>query len=303
MPPPRGTPNLLEGPGDYDVTSILHNDTYPAIDPLQTDFSGKAVLVTGASKGIGRAVVLSFARAGASFIAAAARSDLSTLAHDVAAAATSAHRSPPIFLPLQLDVTDAEAVQSAAATVEQEFGSLDVLVNNAGTLGKFGGILATDPDEWWQVMDLNLRAPYLVSRAFLPLLLRGALKYSVYVSSVAAHLLNPTFSAYQTSKMAVLKFAQLVDAEFAKQGVVSFAIHPGNCPTDIMGGPDNLNEMEKLVFVDTPQLSADTIVFLASEKREWLGGRYINGTWDMPELMAKRQDIVHGDKLKVKFIF
>jgi hypothetical protein len=58
-----------------------------------------------------------------------------------------------------------------------------------------------------------------------------------------------------------------------------------------------------IVFVDLPDLSADTLVFLTSEKREWLGGRYINVTWDMPELVAKKDGIVEGDKLKNKFIF
>lgn len=57
------------------------------------------------------------------------------------------------------------------------------------------------------------------------------------------------------------------------------------------------------VFVETPELSADTIVFLTKEKRGWLGGRYINCTWDMPELMAKENDIVKSDKLKVKLSF
>lgn len=57
------------------------------------------------------------------------------------------------------------------------------------------------------------------------------------------------------------------------------------------------------VFVETPELSADSITFLVSRKRDWLGGRYINCTWDMPELMAKEEEIVKGDKLKNRFVF
>jgi hypothetical protein len=57
------------------------------------------------------------------------------------------------------------------------------------------------------------------------------------------------------------------------------------------------------VFTETAELSGDTIVFLTKEKREWLGGRYINCTWDMPELMAQEDEIVKGDKLKVKLVF
>lgn len=58
-----------------------------------------------------------------------------------------------------------------------------------------------------------------------------------------------------------------------------------------------------IVFVETPELSADSLVYLTSEKRDWLAGRYINATWDLPELMAKKDEIVKGDKLKVKLVF
>jgi hypothetical protein len=57
-----------------------------------------------------------------------------------------------------------------------------------------------------------------------------------------------------------------------------------------------------IVFTETPELSADTLVFLTSEKREWLSGRYINCTWDMEEVVAKKDEIVKGDKLKVKLV-
>jgi hypothetical protein len=57
------------------------------------------------------------------------------------------------------------------------------------------------------------------------------------------------------------------------------------------------------VFVETPELSGDSVVFLVSKRREWLGGRYINCTWDLPELMSKEAEIVRGDKLKTKFDF
>lgn len=58
-----------------------------------------------------------------------------------------------------------------------------------------------------------------------------------------------------------------------------------------------------VVFVETPELSADSIVYLTSEKRDWLGGRYINCTWDLPELMAKKDEILREDKLKVRLVY
>ena len=224
------------GEGDYDVTSTVHSDTYPEIDPTKVNLDGKAIFITGGSRGIGRAMVLSFAKAGASHIAVGARSEMSQLARDIQAAATSAGRQSPKFLPVKLDVANKDSVQQAANEVEKAFGKLDVLVNNAGILGNPKLITESRPDEWWQVFDINLRGPYLIVRAFLPLLLKGETRYVVNVASVGALIAGPTLSAYQTAKMALLKFSQFIDVEYASQGVVSFCIHPGNCLTDIVGG-------------------------------------------------------------------
>lgn len=225
--------------GDYEVTSQVHNGTYPAIDPCELDLNGKSVFITGGSRGLGRSMALSFARAGASSIAVGARSDLGGLENDIREAASAANRaSPPRFLPVKLDVTDEASVAAAASEVEKAFGKLHVLINNAGILGIYGLIADSDPDVWWEVMNVNLRGPYLVTRAFLPLLLRvGDDKYIVNVCSAAAHLTNPTLSAYQVSKNGLLKFTTLTNAEYASQGLTALAIHPGNIPTDIMGGP------------------------------------------------------------------
>ena len=185
-------------------------------------------------------MALSFAKAGASYIAVGARSDMSQLAKDVEAAAVSANRSAPKFLPIKLDVANEQSVEKAAAELEKEFGKLNILVNNAGILGQFGLIAESNPQEWWEVLDINVRGPYLVARAFIPVLLKGDEKYIINVTSVGAHLVNPALSAYQVSKIGLLRLSQLMNVEYALQGVVSFCIHPGNSPTDIMGGPEGV---------------------------------------------------------------
>lgn len=185
-------------------------------------------------------MALSFAKAGASYIAVGARSDMSQLAKDIEAAAVSANRRNPKFLPIKLDVTDELSIEKAAAEVDKEFGKLDILVNNAGILGRFGLIAESKPEEWWEVLNVNVRGPYLVTRAFIPVLLKGEEKYIINVTSVGAHLANPALSAYQVSKLGLLRLTQLINVEYIEQGVVSFCIHPGNSPTDIMGGPEGL---------------------------------------------------------------
>ncbi|KAF2100256.1 putative short-chain type dehydrogenase [Rhizodiscina lignyota] len=304
MPPPRGSWNPLEGPGDYDVTSFVHNDTYPEIDSTKANLKGKAVFVVGASKGIGKEVALSFARAGVSHLAVAARSKVSSIKDEIQSVAKEAGKQPPQFLPIDLDITSKSSVDHAAEEVEQVFGRLDILVNVAGTLGQAAKIVDSDPDQWWNTWNVNLRGPYLVCRAFIPLLLKGGLKTIVNVSSVGAHIVRPTLNAYQPSKLAVLRFSEFAAKEYAEDGLICFSVHPGNIVTDILltsfgGIPKGMEH----IFVDTPRLPADSIVFLTGERRDWLSGRYINCTWDMPELIAKKDEIVEGDKLKVRLIF
>ena len=149
MPPPKGTFNLLEGPGDYTVTDQVHSETYAAIDPTKTDLTGKAVYISGASRGIGRSIALSFARAGASFIAVSARSNLAEVERDIKQAALEAGRREPQTLSLKVDVTNPESVKNAGEEIEKAFSKLDIVVNNAAILGDRTRIVDGDPVNWW----------------------------------------------------------------------------------------------------------------------------------------------------------
>ena len=155
--------------------------------------------------------------------------------------------------------------------------------------------------------NVNVRGPYLTTRACIPLLLKGELKTIINVASVGAHLIAPGLSDYQTSKLALVRFTEFVAKEHVDDGIVAISIHPGNCPTDMIGGIGGLEAMpEELrnAFVDTPRLCADSLVYLTKERREWLSGRYVNMTWDMPEFVSapKKKLIIDGDMLKVKLV-
>ena len=137
-------------------------------------------------------MALSFAKADVSKIAVGARSDMSQLAKDVEAAAVTATRNAVKVLLLKLDVTNEQSVEKAAAEVEKEFGKLDVLVNNAGILNQSAMIADSNPEKWWQVLGVNVRGAYLVTRAFIPPLLKGNEdKFIINVTSVGAYLVNP----------------------------------------------------------------------------------------------------------------
>lgn len=287
------------GPGYY-FTSVTHTDTYPAIDSSQQDLSNRYVFITGASKGIGRETALSYARAGCAGIGIGARSDLSDLIPLIEQAALSAGKPAPKVKAVNLDVTDEVSVAEAAASIAEAFPRVDILINNAGYLETRGKIMESDPTEWWKSWSVNVKGPYLVTRAFLPQILeRGGQKIIVNLSSIAAHLRSPGGSAYQTSKLAVLRFTEFLDVDHGPDGVLTFAIHPGGVLTD-MGR--KLPWERQPALIDTPQLCADTLVALTKERLEWLAGRYVSATWDVEELISKKDDILAKDLLKVRLL-
>lgn len=139
--------NQMKSPGGVkDFVKTEHHDTYPMISPLNADLSGRHVLITGASRGIGRVTSLSFARAGASSIAVAARSSLSALAAEIRTAAKEAGRSEPQVVELQMDVTSSESVNACAKQVLEAFhGRIDIVIANHGVLEPFRRITNSDP--------------------------------------------------------------------------------------------------------------------------------------------------------------
>jgi NAD(P)-dependent dehydrogenase (short-subunit alcohol dehydrogenase family) len=284
-----------------DFTPTIHHDTYPAIDPArQASLLGRHVFISGASRGIGRATALSFAKAGASAIAIGARSDLQALEREILAAAKAAHPElqPPRVVRVALDVAEPASVGIAAAQLEKDLdGRLDILINNAGYLETALPVAASDPDEWWKTLTINLRGPYLVGRALLPWMLRGGEKTIINTSSIGAHRVRPGMSGYQISKLALLRLTEFLAVEYADQGLLAYAIHPGGVLTAL---GERMPAYTHTILVDQPELAGDTLAFLAAERRDWLAGRYVSVNWDMGEFLAKAEEIVRGDLLKVR---
>ena len=179
-----------------DFTRTLHHDTYDFIKPEQFDLNGKAIFITGPSKGVGYAAALSYARAGASYMGLGARSDMSGLEKEIQEAAKRAGKKAPKTLAVKLDVTNEESVSNAAKDVERVFGRLDILVNNAGYLEPFVPVVESKVEEWWKVYEINVKGVYLPTRAFLPLMLKGGMKTILNTSSIGAHLIVPGASGY-----------------------------------------------------------------------------------------------------------
>ncbi|KAF4331795.1 oxidoreductase short chain dehydrogenase reductase family [Fusarium beomiforme] len=275
-----------------------HNDTYPFIDPMKADLTGKSVLVTGASKGIGKATAIRFAMAGCSKILLAARSDMSDIEAAVKEAAKQANRPEPLVRSIKLDITSEESVKAAAETTKDILGgSLDILINNAGCLEEWKPIIESNPADWWWTWEVTIKGTYLSARYFIPLLLNSATKIVINLSSVGAQRIVPGASAYQTSKFALCRLNEFIDTEYYEQGLVAISIHPGGVKTELAL---NMPQAMHGYLNDTAELAAGTIIWLSRERRDWLSGRYVTVNWDMEELEGKRQEILQGNLLKFR---
>ncbi|KAI2633875.1 NAD(P)-binding protein [Xylaria nigripes] len=270
-----------------------HQDTYSFISPDKIDLSGKSVFIAGASKGIGRSTCIALAQSGCSKLAIGARSELLSLEREMVQAAIDAGKSAPEVVSIHLDVASDVSVREAANKIEEAFGgSLDVLICNAGRLEPWVRVAESDPDEWWATYETNVKGTYLLNRYFIPLLLKSKTKTSILISSYGAMRTGPGASSYNSSKTAVSRLAEFIAADYEKEGLICYSLHPGSVKTELACRiPEDLWDW----LVDEPELAAHTIAWLVQERRPWVNGRFVSVNWDMEELVGKKDQIVAMD--------
>jgi NAD(P)-dependent dehydrogenase (short-subunit alcohol dehydrogenase family) len=290
-------------------TATHHSTTYDYISPLRLDLAGKHVLITGAAweNGVGYATATAFARAGASAIAIADLHDVpGDLAMKLKLAAAQAGRLEPEVLRCTVDIAKQDSVQEMFVAVSQSFGGrLDIVVNNAAHMEPYTRILDSDPEVYWRTWEVNVRGLFNMARAFLPMQLASRAKCNglctmINVSSSGALSARPVSGSYRSSKLAILRWTESLQLEYGMEGLLAFCVNPGAIKTEITkGAPETLRN----ALPDRPDIAGDTIAWLAAERREWLGGRYVSCPWDMEELMNKKEEIIEKDMLKMRMVF
>ncbi len=241
---------------------------------MTAPFEGKVALVTGGSRGIGRACALALARAGADVVLGFHRR--ADAAGAVAAELASLGRRARA---VQADVADPEAVAALLACVGSEWGRLDILVNNAG-VNHDALVGALEVADWDRVVDVNLRGAFLCTRAALALMLpRGAGKI-VNVASVAAVRGARGLAGYAASKGGLVAFTRACAVELAPKGIQVNAVLPGMIETDMSrrairrSGPELLAAIPAGRF-GTPEEVAELVVFLASDLAAYVTGQAV----------------------------
>ncbi len=187
---------------------------------------GQVALITGAGRGIGRAISLQLAELGAhSILCGRSRHALEQTATAIkdAGGRTSA---------IQCDVTDLHAVELLAKQIELNFHRLDVLVNNAGISGPSGPLLELPPDAWDQVMNTNLRGVYYSIRALAPLMIKAHAGHIINISSLAGKNPVPQLAAYSASKWGLNGFTYSVAEELREHNIRVSVLCPGSVHTE-----------------------------------------------------------------------
>lgn len=228
----------------------------------QQRLKGKVAIVTGASRGIGRATALAMASEGANVVVNYASS--SGAAEEVVAEITGAGGQA---IALQADVSKADLVDAMVKDVKDKLGSIDILVNNAG-ITRDTLLMRMKPEDWQAVIDLNLSGVFFSTRAVTKIMLKQKSGRIVNVASVSGLMGNPGQANYSAAKAGVIGFTKTVAKELASRGITVNAVAPGFIETDMTKDLKNTEEILKFIPLGRYGKSeevAGTIVFLAAD--------------------------------------
>jgi 3-oxoacyl-[acyl-carrier protein] reductase len=234
---------------------------------------GKVAIVTGASRGIGRATALALAAEGANVVVNYASS---SGAADQVVAEITAMGAGAIALPA--DVSKVDQVEALVEKTMEKWGRIDVLVNNAG-ITRDTLLLRMKPEEWQAVIDLNLTGVFLCTRAVSKIMLKQKSGRIVNITSVAGQMGNPGQANYSAAKAGVIGFTRTVARELASRGITVNAVAPGFIATDMTADlkAEGILQMIPLSRYGQPEEVAGMIGFLAaSPAAAYITGQVFN---------------------------
>jgi len=242
-----------------------------------TEFNGQKAIVTGATKGIGKAIAMAFLERGAIVIglyssdeeaAGRFREECSALTGDL-----------HLF---QCDVSSYEAVELLSATIEEQFDTVDILVNNAG-IRRDGVLAMMSPEDWRRVIDINLTGGYNMSKFAVKLMMKQKYGRIIFITSPMAHMGFAGQANYAASKAGQIGLMKSLSKETAKRKITVNCVSPGFIETELIGDlPEaQIKEYKSMVPVKRfgkPEEVADAVLFLAGPKASYITGSVLEIT-------------------------
>ena len=245
----------------------------PKPQGVKVDLTGQVALVTGASRGIGRAIALNLASCGAT-VAGVARS-VEALEGTLAAIRDAGGTAEGFAA----NVGSAADVTRVIDEIEAKYPKIHVLVNNAGVT-RDGLMLRMEDDAWDEVIDVNLKGTFLFCRALGAIMMRQRYGRMINITSVSGIMGNPGQANYAASKAGVIGFTKTIAKELASRGITVNAVAPGFITTDMTSVlPDKIKDEVKARVpvrrLGDPEDIADLVAYLASPSASYLTGQVI----------------------------
>jgi 3-oxoacyl-[acyl-carrier protein] reductase len=232
----------------------------------------KVAFITGARRGIGRAIALRYAQAGADCILLA-RSAPEELAEEIRGLGRRA-------LALAVDVSDGDAVDAAVKQAVSEFGKIDILVNNAG-INDDGLLIRMKLEQWRRVLDVNLTGAFHCTKAVVRPMLKNDAGRVINISSVIGQMGNAGQANYAASKAGLIGFTKSIAKELGSRGITVNAIAPGFITTDMTAEMSEEARAQLLQNIPLGALGeaedvAEAALFLASDAARYITGQVLN---------------------------
>ena len=236
------------------------------------DLTSRVALVTGASRGIGRATALALARRGATVVAAARGDNARAVADEMAAAGLAGHAAT-------LDVTDTASVDAAIGGLLERHGRIDILVSNAG-ITRDQLLLRMKREDWDAVVSTNLTAAFTICQAVLKPMIRQRAGRIVAISSVVGQMGNAGQANYAASKAGLIGFCKSMAREVASRGITVNVVAPGLIETDMTKALTGASREDwagriPLGRLGTPEDVAHAVCFLASDEASYITGHVL----------------------------
>ena len=227
-----------------------------------TDLKNKNALITGAGKGIGKAVAIALAKEGVNLILVSrTQNDIDQLASETAQLGVKT-------LALAADVSDINSINAAVEKALAEFKHIDILINSAG-IASFGKFLELEPEAWERIIQVNLMGTYFTTRAIIPNMIERQTGDIINISSTAGLNGNALTSAYSASKFAVLGLTDSLMQEMRKHNIRVTALTPSTVATDMAkdlnltdGNPEKVMQSEDMADLIIAQLKLNRRVFI-----------------------------------------